>query len=343
MSKLSPWLVGAAALLSGSLTGPAAAAEPKTDPVLKLYVANSAGDSIHVIDLRTLQVVGEIKTGDHPHGAAVAADGKRLFTTVESDRTLRVIDTATDKILKSIALTELPNQCAATPDGRIVGVPIRGGNSVDIVDVEQGKIIQNLPIQVPHNCYNAHRADHMWVTSMGDHKVNLIDLKGLRYMAEIPVGGIPRPLAVTRDEKTLYCALSDLHGFVIADIPERKVVAKIELPPLPKDTQFPVPNTPTHGLELSPDEKELWVTSCGTDTMYVFDTASRKIVGKIAVGKGPNWVTFSPDGKYCCVSNVLSDDVSILDVARRQEVARVKVGKQPKRLVVANVPATAGK
>jgi YVTN family beta-propeller protein len=72
--------------------------------------------------------------------------------------------------------------------------------------------------------------------------------------------------------------------------------------------------------------------------MYVFNTTGQKMVGKVAVGRGPNWVTFSPDGKYCCVSNVLSDDVSILDVAKRAEAARVQVGKQPKRLVVVNVP-----
>lgn len=303
----------------------------------KLYVTNSGGDNIHVIDLASLKVIGEIKTPPHPHGAAVSADGRRFFTTIESDHTLRVFDTAADKLLQTIKLTERPNQCAVTPDGAYVGVPIRGGDSVDVVDVAAGKIVKNLPIKVPHNCYNAGRNDRLFVTSMGDKKVNLIDLKTLTYAAEIPVGGVPRPLAVTRDEKTLYCALSDLHGFVIADIPRGKVVQRVELPALPPGTKFPVPNTPTHGLELTPDEKELWVTSCGTDLVYIFDTAKRQIVGKVGVGKGPNWVCFSPDGRYCCVSNVLGDNVSILDVAKRQEVLRVPVGRQPKRLVVAKV------
>jgi YVTN family beta-propeller protein len=323
-------------VIGAALAAIEARGQEKSRAAGKLYVANSAGDDIHVIDLRTFEVEGRIKTADHPHGAAVSADGRRLFTTIESDHTLLVIDTATDRVVKSIKLTQRPNQCAVTPDGRWVGVPIRGGDSVDLVDVEQGKIIKNLPVSVPHNCYNAGRNDRIFLTSMGDHKVNLIDLKTLSYIAEIPVGGIPRPLAVTRDEQTLYCALSDLHGFVIADIPQRKVVQTVDLPPLSADVQLPVARTPTHGLELSPDEKELWVTSCGTDTVYVFDTAGKKIVGKVGVGRGPNWVTFSPNGKLCCVSNVLSDDVSILDVAKRQELARVKVGKQPKRLVVAN-------
>src|SRR5689334_17301634 len=96
----------------------AAGAGPK-EAAPKLYVTNSAGDSIHVIDLGSLQVTGEIRTGEHPHGAAVSADGRRFFTTVEGDQTLRVIDTASDRLIRSIRLSGLPNQCAVTPDGKV--------------------------------------------------------------------------------------------------------------------------------------------------------------------------------------------------------------------------------
>jgi YVTN family beta-propeller protein len=122
---------------------------------LKLYVTNSAGDNIHVIDLGALKVIGQIQTGDRPHGAAASADGRHLFTSVEGTKTLLVIDTATDKVVKSIPLTGLPNQCAVTPDGRFAGVPIRDGDSVNLVDMAQGKVVKNLPVKVPHNCYNA--------------------------------------------------------------------------------------------------------------------------------------------------------------------------------------------
>jgi YVTN family beta-propeller protein len=307
-------------------------------PASKLYVTNSAGDDIHIIDLDKLQVVGRIQTADRPHGAAVSADGRRFFSSIESDHTLLIIDTATDKILQSIKLTGLPNQCAVTPDSKHVGVPIRGADCVDLVDVAAGKVVKSLPVKVPHNCYCAGSNERLFVTSMGEHSVKLIDLETLSYRAEVPVGGVPRPLAVTRDGRTLYCALSDLHGFVIADIGRRLVIKKIVLPPLPAGIRLPVAHTPTHGLELTPDGKELWVTSCATDAVHIFDTAAERITGKVAVGKGPNWVTFSPDGRYCCVSNVLSDDVSILNVKKREEVARIKVGKQPKRLVVASTP-----
>ncbi len=315
----------------------------QTDRMMKLYVTNSEGDNITVIDLKALKVVGDIQVGYRVHGAAVEADGRRLFTTIESEKTLKVIDTRTDRILDTIKLTERPNQCAVTPNGKFIGVPIRGGDSVDIVDIAQKKVVKNLPVKLPHNCYNAQNNNHIFVTSMGDHKVNLIDLKTMSTIAEIPVGGVPRPLAVTPDEKTMYVALSDLHGFVIVDIPRRRVVQKVELPRPPAGAQPLVPHTLTHGLELTPDGKELWVTSMVGDGVYVYDLATKKFSHKIATGKAPDWLTFSPDGKYCCVSNAGSDDCSIIDTKTRQEVARLKVGKTPKRLVVASVAIAASR
>jgi YVTN family beta-propeller protein len=73
------------------------------------------------------------------------------------------------------------------------------------------------------------------------------------------------------------------------------------------------------------------------DRLYVTNSLG-DLLGKVAVGKCPNWITFSPDGRYCCVSNSDSNDCSILDTRTRQEVARVKVGKGPKRLLALTVP-----
>jgi YVTN family beta-propeller protein len=84
----------------------------------RLYVGNSIADDITVIDLNSLKVLGGINVGPHVHGIAVQADGKRLFTTSEGDKTLRIFDTSTGKLLSEIKLTGRPNQCAVTPDGK---------------------------------------------------------------------------------------------------------------------------------------------------------------------------------------------------------------------------------
>jgi len=151
MRKLIPCL----AVLGLALVLTTAAGADRKEAVPKLYVTNSAGDNIHIIDLGSFKVIGEIRTGEHPHGAAVSADGRRFFTTVEGDQTLLVIDSASDRILQSIKLSGLPNQCAVTPDGKFVGVPIRGGDSVDIVDVTAGRIVKNLPVKAPPSSHRS--------------------------------------------------------------------------------------------------------------------------------------------------------------------------------------------
>jgi YVTN family beta-propeller protein len=113
----------------------------------------------------------------------------------------------------------------------------------------------------------------------------------------------------------------------------------VELPPAPPLACPLEVNTPTHGLALTPDGKELWVTSLAGSGIYVYDLAARKTSPLIHVGKCPNWIAFSPDGKYCAVSNSDTGDCSIIDAHARREVARVKAGKGPKRVLVVNVPA----
>ncbi len=300
----------------------------------RLYVTNSLADDITVIDLDTFRAVRGIKVGAEVHGICAPADGRRFFTTIESEHTLKIVDTGTGKILSIIPLTGRPNQCAATPDGRYVGVPIRDGNSLDIVDATVGKVVKVLPIKVPHNCYNSGSNRDLYVSSMGSDEIDRVDLRTMTYSEKIPVGGVPRPYAVSADEKTLYVAHTDFHGFAVASIPQCKVIRRVELPPAPASQCALEPHTPTHGLGLSPDGAQLWVTSLADHLVYIYDTHTLKLLGKVSTGQCPNWIAFSPDGKYCCVSNSGSDDCSIIDTRTRKEVARVKVGKGPKRLLV---------
>lgn len=308
---------------------------------LRLYVDDSGGNDIAVVDLAAQKKIADITVGDRPHGLAVQADGRRLFATIESNNTLRIIDTSTNKIVATVKLAGRPNQCAVTPDGKYVVVPIRDANSADIVDVAQRKVVKVLPVKLPHNAVDAGSERYVFVSSMGGNEVNLIDLDKMEYAAQIPVGGVPRPYVVSRDGRTMYVALSYLHGFAIVSVPERKLIRKVQMPAKhehPKERPYEPSNTLTHGLALSPDGGELWVTSLLDNCLYIYDVKSGKIVGSVPVGDGPNWVAFSPEGKYVVVSNAGSDDVSVIDVKARHEVARVKTGKIPKRVVIANVP-----
>jgi len=328
------WLLAALIPFAFAGIGPTAA-----NSTTKIYVTNSQGDDITVIDLASRKATDDVRVGRDVHGVCAPADARRIFTTIESEKSLKIIDTADDEITAAIPLTGTPNQCASTPDGRYVDVPIRDANSVDIVDTQQKKVVKTLPVREPHSGYDADDNQRIFVSSMGDGQIDLIDLQKMDYVAKIPVGGIPRPYVVTKDETTIYSALTDFHGFVIASIPERKVIERVALPPAPPAACVLEPHTPTHGLALTPDGRELWVTSLGDSGIYVYDVASKKISSEIPTGKCPNWITITSDGRYVAVSNSDSDDCSIIDEISHREIARVKVGKSPKRLLALNVPS----
>jgi YVTN family beta-propeller protein len=234
-----------------------------------------------------------------------------------------------------------PNECAVTPHGKYVAVPIRDGDVVDIVDVAEQKVVKSLPIKEPHNAVNTGSDRYMYVSSMGSDEVDLIDLEKMDYAAHIPVGGRPRPYVISPDGKTMYVALANLHGFSIVDIASKKVLDKVQMPsehatlrPLKFETQ----DTLTHGLALTPDGKELWVSSLLDDCVYIYDVQLKKVVASVRTGEGPNWIVITPDGRYVCVSNTDTNDVSIIDAKARREVARVKVSNVPKRLALAPAP-----
>jgi YVTN family beta-propeller protein len=311
----------------------------------RLYVGNSMDNDVSVIDLDSLKIVEDLHVGPHVHCVALSPDGRRLFTTTEEDNTLVISDAASGKILGSVKMPGRPNECSVTPDGRYVTVPIRDGNSVVIVDATQKKIAKVLPIKDPHNSVNIGSNRYSFVSSMGSNEIDVIDFDKLDFSAHIPVGGRPRPFVVSKDGRTLYVAVSNLHGFNIVDIPSQKLLQRVELPSEhpgpPRPRKYETPDTYTHGLALTPDEAEIWVTSLLDDCIYIYDLRAKKVVARLNTGDGPNWIIFSPDGKYGCVSSTDSDDVSIFDVKQRREAARIKVGKVPKRLAIAIAPTSA--
>jgi YVTN family beta-propeller protein len=310
---------------------------------LRLYVGSSRGDDVGIVDMNSFKVVGDIKAGDRVHGVCLDPSGARLFITVESDHTLRIVDTAAQATVAVIKLSGKPNECAVTPNGKFVAVPIRDGDSVDIVDASQQKIVRSLPIKEPHNALNTGSNRYMYVSSMGSDEIDVIDLEKMEFAAHIPAGGRPRPYAVSPDGKTMYVALANLHGFTIVDIPSQRVLERVQMPsqhPNLRQLKFETQDTLTHGLALTPDGKELWVSSLLDDCVYIYDVSAKKFTGRVSTGEGPNWIVITPDGRYVCVSNTDTDDVSIIDVKSRREVTRVKVGKVPKRLALAVAPAS---
>ena len=308
-----------------------------------LYVTNSAGDDVTVVDAATHRVIGSIETGVTPHGLVASPDGRRIYVTGETDDDVVAIETATSKVLWKAPVGDQPNEPALTADGRHIYVPIRSADVTDIVDTATGKRINTIRTgRVPHNAYPSPDGKLIYVTSRGDEKITIVDPATQQVIGEVPLGGEPRPVSFTKDNSRAYSTLTGLHGFVVADLKQRKVIERVELPKADLPEISVAGYTDTHGIALSRDDKQFWVTNVFGNAVTAFSVPDHKVMTTVAVGLAPNWMTFSPDGELLYVSNSGSNDVSVIDIKLFREVVRIPVGMSPKRLLVVNVPSGMG-
>lgn len=322
-------------------------------PTTLLYVTNSAGDNVNVISLKTMKIVDNIVVGKKPHGVCAPADGRMLFVTVMSTSTVKVVDTATNKITGIIPLASEPsgaepNQCASTPDGQYLAVPMRfygkdqsTRGDIDVIKMPEQKIVKVLPLRFPHNCFSTSSNQFLYCETRATGDIYRLNLKSMSFDETLPTGPDPRPFAIAPDGKTLYTALGAFHGFAIVNM-ETKHIQRVALsgPLEPPVCQKYEPDTPTHGVALSPDGNELWVTSMDDASLHVYDLTAKKWTQAIHTGDCPNWISITADGKYVTVSNCGANTVSIVDAQAKRVVADIKVGDVPKRLLAINVPGS---
>jgi YVTN family beta-propeller protein len=304
-------------------------------------VANSAGTDLHVIDTATNKVIKRVEIGPQPHGLVATADGSQLLLTIENtdgdEGELVWFDTRTDTPVRRMKIGPRPNQLACTPDGKIAYVPCDDATWW-VIDTANAKVLKKIPTGGrPHNTLCSPDGKRMYLGPKGSYHVLIADAVEHKLIGEIPTSDAPRPIALSRDEKRLYANVDTLIGFEVADVARRKVIHRVEAE-VPEELLRKASRS--HGIGLTPDEKELWMCDVFHDRTYVFDltTEPPKQVATLVMKGGGYWICFAPDGKHCYISERIGDSVAVIDAATRKTVARVEVGKAPKRLLVVDVP-----
>ena len=102
---------------------------------------------------------------------------------------------------------------------------------------------------------------------------------------------------------------------------------------------IPVPAGP-HGMVLSPDGDELFVSSDGASTVSVIDTASNQVETSIEVGQAPHGLAITPDGRQVLAAVFGASQVVTIDAQTYQVVGQVSV-PNPHNIAISPDGATA--
>ena len=347
-SQNDPDWLAMADWVRGTLPG---AARESSGSMSRIYVTNSAGATIDVVDPATNKVVQVIRGIELPHGIAFSPDGGRIYVSNESESVLDVVDRKSGQILSKVALTARPNNLAITKDGGRVLVGIRTNPGfVDVIDTTSLRRVKSIPVDGSvHNVFVTPDGRYAISGSIENKAATVIDLATEHAAWEVKFDRAVRPMAFEKNEdgstSRIFVQLSGFNGFAVVDFAKRAEVARIKLPDQPGG--FAVAEertgTPSHGIGVAPDGKSLWVNSTVANAVFKYSLPELKLLGHSALpevhplghsptGSVPEWITFTPDSNVVYVSNSGAGSVSAIDTNSLKQIALIPVGEVPKRI-----------
>jgi YVTN family beta-propeller protein len=324
-------------------------------PTARIYITNSAGDTVDVVDATTNKVVQVIKGIEVPHGVNFSPDGKWVYVTNESAQELEIIDQKSGTIANHVALSGHPNNIAVTKDGHYVLICIASApGALDIVDPGAVKLVKTIPTKGGlHNVYVTPDQKFAVAGSVVAKRMTVFDLQSQSIAWDMTFDGGVRPMTIEKNPdgstSRVFVQLSNLHGFAVVDFAKRQEVARVKLPDGPYGKAEWRMGTPSHGIGIAPDGKTLWVNSVLSNAVYEYSLPDLKLVGHSALpevtsqsgvhsGSVPEWITFTPDSRTVYVSNSADRSVSAIDAETLKQIARIRVGEVPKRINTLALP-----
>jgi DNA-binding beta-propeller fold protein YncE len=271
--------------------------------------------------------------------AASAATGKLWVSTIHR---LLCIDLLTERIDWDVAPEGGCDRMAISPDGRTLYVPSFEGPHWNIVNALTGatmaKIVTN---SGSHNTIYGLDGRSVYLAGLHSPLLAIADAAMRRVVKSVgPFANVIRPFTVNAAQSRCYVNVNDLLGFEVGDMRTGQKLHHVEVQgyqPGPVDRH----GCPSHGIGLTPDERELWLADGHNKMLHVFDhtVMPPKQTTSIAVRDQPGWITFSLDGRYAYPSTG-----EVFDTRTKQRVAALsdetgrEVGSEKLVEVVFNGP-----
>ncbi|HLJ91667.1 MAG TPA: hypothetical protein VKU02_00605 [Gemmataceae bacterium] len=343
MSKMVRTLGGflGALVLLGSMASGMRSAEPANKERHLLYVAapgirnylQYGGAGILVFDMdhghrfvkRIETPASQVPKPENIKGICANTHSQRLYFTTLTK--LYCLDLRTEKPLWEKALPGGCDRMSITPDGKLLYVPSLEGEHWNVVDAASGEVVTQIVTHSgAHNTICSLDGSRAYLAGLRSRILTVVDTQTQKVVQSVgPFDGPIRPFTVNAAKTLCLVNVNDCLGFEIGDLTTCKMLHRVEV----EHFQKGIPKRhgcPSHGVGLTPDEKEVWVVDGPNSHVHIFDARvlPPRQMASIQLREQPGWVTFSLDGRYAYPSTgeVIDTQTKKILVALQDEKGR---------------------
>jgi YVTN family beta-propeller protein len=293
----------------------------------RIYVPNSGGSTVTVIDPATYRVIRSYPTGLNPQHVVPGYDLRTLYATNDLGNSLTPINPVTGRRGGPNIPVGDPYNMYFTPDGRYAIVVAEARQELDFRDPHTFALSDRVRVDCAGVDHLDFAADGAYLIATCEYsgrlvRVDLHTRKVAGYL-DLP-GSAPQDIKLDPAGRTFYVADKNRAGVWMIDAATFR------------PTGFLPTGPDAHGLYPSRDARDLYVTNRGNGSVTVISFATKKIVTTwlIPGGGSPDMGGVSPDGRVLWVSGRYDSVVYAISTVTGHLLAEIPVGLEPHGLCV---------
>ncbi len=244
------------------------------------------------------------KPAENVKGIAADAKAGRLYITTINR--IAAFDIVSGKKIWEKTYEGGFDRLAISPDGKTLYVPSLEGPFWDVIKASNGDLITKVQTNSgSHNTIYAADGSRVYLAGLHYNYLLVANPSTNKVVEKIgPFSNSIRPFTVDGSNSRCYVNVNGLLGFEVGDIKTGKQLYKVTVKgfdPGPVKRH----GCPSHGIALSPDEKELWVSDGHNNYVHVFDATVMppKQIADIKLTEMPGWIFMTTDGRYVIPSS----------------------------------------
>ena len=226
-------------------------------------------------------------------GICASANSGRLY--ISTIKQLMCLDLVSEKVLWEKKYDAGCDRMSITPDGATIYLPSLEGPHWYVVDGEDGESFAQDRAPTParttrssgcerKDCLSGRLKSPCCASRNSDQE---IVRRSARSAPSI------RPFTVNGRETLCFVNVNELLGFEVGDLTSGEKLCSVRSKGFKKGPTKRH-GCPSHGIGLTPDEKEIWLTDAANSRMHIFDATVMppKQLESIELRDQPGWITF---------------------------------------------------